>query len=322
MKKVLVIVSVLMLLASGILFAEGMKEEKPWPSDTVTVIVPYGAGGGTDKMARTITPFLEKSLGQSVVVVNRAGAAGEIGMAEMNESRPDGYTLGFISFPDNFSMAAYKEVSYDNDKFIYLAAFTETPTILIAPPNSPYKNLGEFVDYAKKNPGKLTVSESGDSHTLTTVLFEEAAGIDVTTVNFAGGGDNLNAVLGGHVDAGVMALLFAQTAIDQGCTILGIAGAKRAPAFPDVPTFKEQGFKVLMVSSRVLTVPVGTPDDIVKKLQGYMDAAGASKELENLISNGGEIYAFRTGAELDTFIKEVASDVVRICTTYKDKFVR
>lgn len=321
MKKV-VLFTLTLLLVSTFVFAQGSQEEKPWPSDSVTVIVPYGAGGGTDKMARTITPYLEKSFGQSVVVVNKPGAAGELGMAEMNAADPDGYTLGLISFPDNFSMASYKDVSYDNDKFIYLAAFTETPTILVVPPNSPFDTLEDFVAYAKQNPGKLTVSESGDSHTLTTVLFEEAAGIDLTTVNYSGGGDNLNAVLGGHVDAGVMAMLFADTVLDQGCKVLGIAGAKRVAKYPEIPTFKEAGYKVLMVSSRVLTAPVGTPAAIIEKLQGFMADAGANATLEETIGKGGEVYAFRTGAELDSFIKEVSSDVVRICKDNKDKFVR
>lgn len=321
MKKTLLLLVVFML-SVGLVWSEGQKEEQQWPEKSVSVIVPYSAGGGTDRMARTITPFLEDEFGESVVVVNKPGAGGEIGMTAMNNADPDGYTLGLIAFPDNLSMAAYKDVSYDNDKFIYLASFTETPTVLVVPPNSPYDNLKDFVAYAKENPGELTVSESGDSHLLTAVLFEEAAGIELTKVNYNGGGDNFNAVLGGHVDAGVMALLFAESAMDQGCKVIGVAGNQRVDSFPDLPTFKENGFEVNMISSRILTTPAGTPQDVVDQLKGYMANVGKSEELKEKISKSGEVYSFRSGDELDKFMNEVGGNVERIANTYKDKFVR
>lgn len=321
MKKTLLFM-LMITMSISVIFAEGQQEENKWPSKSVSVIVPYSAGGGTDRMARMITPFLEDEFGESVVVVNRPGAGGEIGMAAMNKAKPDGYTLGLIAFPDNISMASYKEVSYNNDKFIYLASFTETPTVLVVPPDSPYDNLKEFVSYAKENPGKLTVSESGDSHTLTTVLFEEAADIDLTTVSYSGGGDNFNAVLGGHVDAGVMALLFAESAMDQGCKVIGVAGNNRVEQFPDLPTFKENGFAVNMISSRILTVPTGTPDTVVSQLKSYIAEVGKSDDLAKKIKTSGEVYAFRSGSALDDFIDDVGGNVARIATSYKEKFLR
>jgi len=316
------VVVLVCLFCVGTVFAEGQKEQKTWPTESVYMIVPYSAGGGTDRMARTIAPYLEKEFGESVIVINKPGAGGEIGMAAMNRAKPDGYTLGLIGFADNISMANYKEVSFDNDKFIYLASFTETPTILIVSPNSPFDTLEEFVEYAKKNPGDLTVSESGDSHTLTIALFEEAAGIDLTPVNYNGGGDNFNAMLGGHVDAGALSLLFADSALDQGCKVLAIAGNNRVEKFPDLPTFKEKGYNVNMISSRILTVPTGTPENVVNQLKDYMVKVGENEELEAKIKSGGEVYSFRTGEALDEFIKDVGGNVKRIVIKYPEKFVR
>lgn len=317
----------LMVLAASLLSlpAQGSIETEQYPvaGKTVTLIVPYSAGGGTDTMARMLMPFLDKEMGTSSVVVNKPGAAAETGMAEMNRAKPDGYNLGLISSPDNFSLATYREsVSFDNDKFIYLAAFTDTPTVLVAKKGSPFNKLSEFVAYAKANPGKLVVAESGDSHTLTTALLEEAAGIKLTNVNYAGGGDNFNAVLGGHVDAGVMALLFAQRAIDQGCVILGVASSQRVPSFPAIPTFTEQGFKVVMTSSRIITVPVGTPESVVARLRAAFDVVGKNESLITAVNKSGEVYSYKSGKALDDYIKAVKSDTVRICTESKGKFIR
>jgi tripartite-type tricarboxylate transporter receptor subunit TctC len=323
MKKTACWLGIVLLLLTASLFAEGQKEQAfPSAGKTVSILVPYSAGGGTDQMARIMAPFIEKELGATTVVVNKPGAAGEVGMAEMNKSAADGYNLGLLGFPDNYSMASYKKVSFDNNKFEYLASFTETPTILVAKKGSPYSTLKEFIDYAKANPGKMTISESGDSHTITTVLLEEAAGVKMTTVNYDGAGENFNAVLGGHVDAGVLALLFGKRAADQGCKILAVAAASRAPAFPDVPTFKELGYDIKVLSSRVLTVPKGTPQPIVDKLRAVLDNVGKSKEIIDSVNKSGEIYAYRSGRDLESFVAENRDTVVRIISQYKQKFVR
>ena len=317
----LILTVLIVVLCSTFLLAEGAAE-KEWPAKPVTVIVPYSAGGGTDRMARTITPFLEKELGASVVVQNIAGAAGEIGMTAMNDADPDGYTLGLLGFPDQYTMAAYKDVSFDNDKFQYLASFTETPTFLAVPPDSRFNTFEELVTYAKANPGAITISESGDSHLITAVLIEEAAGISVTTVNYDGAGENLAAVLGGHVDAGALAVLFANELLDQNAKILAVAASKRVPSLPDVPTFRELGYDVHAISSRVLSTPVGTPAAVVDKLRAALDRAGQSKELEEAISRGGEVYAYRSGKELDEFVSDVSDRVVRVIKENIDKFAR
>lgn len=323
MKKGIVIASVFLFVATALIAAEGQKQQAfPARGRTIEIIVPYSAGGGTDRMGRILASFLQKEIGNPVVVVDKPGAAGEVGMTAMNQSKPDGYTLGLLGFPDNCSMAAYKKVSYDNKKFQYLAAFTDTPTVLVVKKGSPFKNLQEFVDYARANPGKLTLSESGDSHLITIVELEDTAGIKLTHVNYDGAGQNFNAILGGHVDAGVLALLFAKQARDQGLSILAIASSHRSPDYPNIPTFKELGYNVRAISSRVLTVPVGTPQSVVDKLKTALDKVGQEPDFINTIKKSGEVFDYRSGSDLQSFVTDTCDSVVQVVTKYKSQFVR
>jgi tripartite-type tricarboxylate transporter receptor subunit TctC len=326
MKKRMMVVLLVLCFGFAPLLANGTGENKseyPSPKAKITLLVPYSAGGGTDSMARMLMPNFDKELGTVSIIVNRPGAAGETGMAEMNEAKPDGYNLGLISSPDNFCIATYKDqVNFDNDKFIYIAAFTDTPTILVVGKNSPFNTIGEFVAYAKKNPGKLCISESGDSHKVSAILLEDATSIDLTTVNYDGAGDNYNAILGGHVDGGFLALSFAQRALDQGCKVLGVASKQRISSFSSLPTFMENGVDVVISSSRIITAPVGTPAAIVDTIRGAFDKVGANVEFAAAVNKSGEVFHYMSGAELDDYLSTTEKKVVRICTTYKADFVR
>lgn len=326
MKKRMMVMLLVLCLGVAPLMANGTGETKteyPTPKAKITLLVPYSAGGGTDSMARLLMPNFDKVLGTVSIIVNRPGAGGETGMAEMNDAKPDGYNLGLISSPDNFCIATYKDqVNFDNDKFIYIAALTDTPTVFIVGKNSPFNTIGEFVEYAKKNPGELCVSESGDSHKVTAVLLEDAAGIDITTINYDGGGDNFNAILGGHVDGGFLALSFAQRALDQGCKVLGVASKERIASFSGIPTFLENGVDVVISSSRIITAPVGTPADIVDTIRGAFDKVGTNAEFAAAVNKSGEVFHYMSGAELDEYLSTTKKKVVRICTTYKADFAR
>ena len=326
MKKGMMVVFMILCFALAPVLANGTSETKseyPTPKAKITLVVPYSAGGGTDSMARLLMPNFDKALGTVSIIVNRPGAGGETGMAEMNAAKPDGYNLGLISSPDNFCIATYKDqVNFDNEKFLYIAAFTDTPTVFIVGKDSPYNTIGEFVEYAKKNPGKLCVSESGDSHKVSAILLEDAAGIDLTTINYDGGGDNFNAILGGHVDGGFLALSFAQRALDQGCKVLGVASKERIPSFSALPTFLENGVDVVISSSRIITAPIGTPAAIVDTIREAFDKVGENAEFAASVNKSGEVFHYMSGAVLDEYLATTEEKVVRICTTYKADFVR
>lgn len=300
-------------------------EESPssdYPNNDIQVIVPYSAGGGTDTFARVVANPLEEILGQSVIIVNREGAAGETGMTAIAEGNPDGYNLGFVSFPDNAILPLYKETSYQNDQFTYLASFTASSTILVLKEDSPFENLEEFVSYAKENPGELTISVSGDGHIYNMMQLEQQADIDLTPVMYSGGGDNLNAVLGGHVDAALLAQQFAIQTNDLGLKTIAIAGEDRAELIPDVPTFIEEGYDIEVILSRVLVAPSDTPQEIIDILVEKLEEVGKDEELQKRVTETGETYKFIGGTELIEYLDRQSERIANVVEGNEDAFSR
>jgi len=298
----------------------GEGETIKFPTSNLEVIVPYSAGGGTDTSGRIITSVLEKEIGKSVVVINKPGAGGDVGMGEMQRAKADGHHLGFISFPDNAIMAGYKETSYKNSDFIYLASFTRSPNVLIVKKDSKFSTLDELINYAKEHPGEITVSVSGDAHTYNAIQLEKEAGIDLSPVMFSGGGKNLNAVVGGHVEASIITLQFAKPAMEQGAKVIAIASEERAEGLPDVPTFKELGYDVEATTSRILTAPKDTPKEVVDKLVEVLDKVGQDETLKTKITEMGEVYHFVSGAELETYLTERNNMIEEMVKENKDAF--
>jgi len=293
-----------------------------YPSSKIQVIIPYGAGGGTDTLARIMLSYLEKELGQTIVVINRPGAKGEIGMAEIQKSRPDGYHLGINAFPSNVIMAAYKKTRYDLDKMLNIASFTADPTSLSVKKDSPHKTIDDFIKFAKANPGKLTVAVSGESHVYSVMQLEQAAGIKVSTVYYKSGSAAMNGMLGGHVDAAFISLQWCLQAKPQGCPILAVAADERAPNAPDEPTFQELGFDVTCVMSRLLQAPAGIPDEALTVLTDAANKIGVNEELKQKVNNSGAIYKFRSGDALRSYLKKASEKILKLVGENKDAFLR
>jgi len=293
-----------------------------YPSKKIQVIIPYGAGGGTDTLGRIVLSYLEKELGQTIVVMNRPGAKGEIGTAEIQRGAPDGYHLGIVSFPDNTILTGYKKTRYDLDKMVNIASFTADPTSLSVKKDSPFKNLDDFIKYAKENPEKMTVAVSGEAHVYSVLQLEEIAGIKVSTVYHKSGSAAMNAMLGGHVDAAFISLQWCLQAKDQGCPILAVASEERAPNAPDEATFLELGLDVTCVMSRVLQAPEGTPDEALNVLSTALDKIGTNEELKQKVTNTGAIYKYRSGETMRDYFKRTSKKILKIVGENKDSFLR
>lgn len=287
------------------------QEEVDYPTGSVEMIVPFSSGGGTDTFARTVSPFIEEELGESMTIINKPGGGAEPGMTEIAESEPDGYTLGFISLNEFLLQPGYKETTYEYEDLIPIASFTESNAILVTKPDSPFENFDEFVDYGKENPEDLTVSISGDGHKYSLLQIEKAAEIELTPVVYSGGGENFNAVLGGHVEAAVLAQSFAEQAEDQGLKVIGVTGADQNEMLPDVPTFKEMGYDVMTIGSRVLVAPNGTPDDVVNKIQNVTDAINKDDEAIQKLRDTGALYNYKSGSDLDEFVDSQTENVLK-----------
>lgn len=296
------LVSLFMMLCLVGLSASALAAAK-YPAKPITVIIPFAAGGGTDTQARLFLKYMEDELGKPMVIVNRPGAGGEIGMSQISKAKPDGYTLGVIAYCDSFIRSKYKDTSYKNDDYVYIGTPVDSPVIFLSRPGSPYKTLEEMADYAKKTGTKVTVGIASDAHYLAAKMFAEQAGIGITPVYFKSGAAASNALLGGHIDTQSTTLQFGVIGVESGANVLGIAGEKRVQSVPDGKTFREQGYDVIVKQSRILVAPKATPKEITDRLEEVMRKAITNPELIERIGALGDVYEPLTGAELAKMIE-------------------
>lgn len=266
-KKILVITTGLCSIANLALADDTSK----YPTKPITMVVAFGAGGSTDTMARIYAKYAEKYLNERVVVVNKPGAGGQIGWTYLAKSKPDGYTIGLINSPviELYPFTRADSVSYKLSDFEPLANIVTDPGVLAVRADSPFNSLNDFVEYAKLNPNKLTVSHEGiggDDH-LAAMLFSKSARIELNMVAFNGNAESTAALLGGHIDAfeGNMSEVAAQIS-NGSIKALAVWSDKREKAIPNVPTGDEQGVNVLANASRGLALPANTPKPIFEKL--------------------------------------------------------
>lgn len=299
------------------------EKENSYPTRPIEVIIPYAAGGGTDINARLVASYWQKKLGQPVVIVNKTGGGGAIGDREIAHAKPDGYSLGCLSYPDSPVLVAAKgaEAGFKNEDYILLGDFTRTPDVLAVKKGGLFKTLQEFIDYAKKNPGKITVSVPGDAHKLAVMLIEEEYGIDLNPVMFKSGGEAMNNLLGGHVMATVCASQFALPSLDK-IEPLAITGEKRLDKIPKVPTFKELGHNIPIEMMRIFVAPQGVPEPILKKLRTTLMELGQNKEFIDKVNASGEVYGALFGSDLEKYYNDTNAKISSTVAKFKDQFAQ
>ena len=266
----------LVLLACG---AHAHAQEA-YPSKPITMIVPFPPGGVADITGRPLAAMMERTLKQPVVVVNRTGAGGALGMSQAAKSAPDGYTilmgLSSISIFPVSDRINDKQPSYEMKDFAPIALISSDPTVLVVRADSPYKTLKDFVDAAKANPGKINYSSSGVYGTLhvSMEIFANAAGIKLFHVPYGGGGPAVTALLGGQVEALASGPAAAIGQIKGGkMRALAAWSDKRLPLMPDLPTFKELGYDAEFYIWAGVFAPAATPQPIITRLREAVRAA-------------------------------------------------
>ena len=241
-----------------------------YPSKPVSLIVPFAPGGGTDISARLLATHLANVTGQSFVVDNKPGAAGQIAADAVARSSADGYTLLF----GNSGLLSINPLLYDlkNDPaeaFEPVSTFSDLPFVLVTNPKLPAKNVQELIELAKKSPGKYTFASSGTGggpH-LSGEMLQEAAGIQLLHVPYKGGGPAMTDLVAGHVDMLIASVLETVSYVNAGqLNALAVTGATRSETLPDVPTLKEQGVDTEVGSWTAVLAPKGTPDDVVQRI--------------------------------------------------------
>lgn len=268
------------------------RAQADYPSKPVTVVVGYAAGGATDILARLISKSLAEELGQSFIVENRAGANSNIGADSVSRATPDGYTLFVGSIANTINKSLYKNLTHDIQKdFEPVGLMATISNVLVVNPKLPLKSVSDYVEYAKKNPGKLTCASSGvgSSIHMSCELFKLQAGVDILHVPYRGSGPAVADLLGGQVDSmfdnlpSSISHIKANTLRPLATTV-----AKRPEALPNVPTFAEQGYKDFLVSSWFgLMAPKGTPQPVVTKLNMALNKVLQSPEIVSAYAKSG-----------------------------------
>lgn len=297
-------------LGSGALFVpSALRAQATWPTQPLSFVVGYAAGGGADIVARELAHLMTPLLGQQVIVENKGGAAGAIGARFVSNAKPDGYTIFYAVGTNVVTNPHVLKASIDTLKgLVPIIQTTDYQYVLAVNPNVPANNVKELIALAKKEPGKLTFSSSGvgGNNHLAGALFAEAAGIDITHAPYKGTGPALMDVISGVITMNFSSLPPAVSQIKGGrLKALAVTGNKRVSALPDVPTLKEQGVDVAVTGWHGLFAPPKTPDAILDRL--HKETAIAMKDpkyTEALAKDGLELPPARTRAEFAKYVAD------------------
>jgi tripartite-type tricarboxylate transporter receptor subunit TctC len=268
-----------------------------YPNRTITLICPWAAGGGTDRMARFMADQLQRQLGKPVVVVNRTGGSGAAGHSAGALAKPDGYTLTMATF----------ELSWENfDPVIQLNA---DAAAIVVRADAPWKSLPELLEFVRQNPGKLKMSgtAAGGAWDLARAGFLLAAGLPVDSVLWVptqGAAPSLVELLGGHIEAVCCSVPEAATQIEAGqIRPLAVMSPERLAQFPDIPTVKEGGVEWEAVGWRGLVAPKGTPPEIIQMLNSHCMAILAQPPFLAFMKQNGFAVAVRQPEEFARFLQ-------------------
>lgn len=265
-----------------------------YPSKAVRVVVPFAAGGMVDTVSRAIGNRLGEVIGQPVVIDNRGGGGGTIGADIVAKAAPDGYTLALTGGPPHGVYSLFiRNVSFDTIRdFSPIIIFGTAPQVLVVHPSFPAASVKELVEYAKKNPGKLSYGTSGigSPHHLGGLLLNRAAGIDMVHIAYKGGGPALNDVLGGQVPVAMLALSTIVPHVRSGkLRLLAVLEAQRAKAVPDTPTIAEFGYPGYAVPDTWIGLlgPANLPAAIVSQLNSAVRKAVAFPDVRSRLEVAG-----------------------------------
>ncbi len=279
----------LAVACTGLLLGLGARAQADYPSQAITIIVPYAPGGTTDVLARALATSLSRQLKQSVVVENKSGAGGTLGVVDMLRAKPDGYRLTLVPV-SVFRQPYVQKTPYDPIRDLtYIASFSAYDFILAVAADSPFKSLKDVVNFAKSNkegvdygtPGKFTGNQ------VAMALLGKAAGVPFVHVPYKGDSEATTALLGGHVKTIVSTNGILNFMESGKVRALAVAADKRPPAFASVPTFREAGYDVVVPSPLGLAGPKGLPPAIVQKLDAAVKAALDDPDMQRVIKTYG-----------------------------------
>jgi tripartite-type tricarboxylate transporter receptor subunit TctC len=303
--------------ALGMALAGSPSMAAGYPERPIELIVPWGPGGGADQLARLVSKLMEPMLGQGIPVVNVPGGTGATGMAKLMAAPADGYSMA-IYIADSHALLAGKNPRWTMSDITSVAVMIKGPSFIFVKQDSPFKTWADFEKEAKANPGKLKVATLGfgsvDDFSLSVI---ERGGVKVVQVPFAKPSERYVSILGGHADA-----LYEQAG-DVAQFLKGnqmrpilLFGDKRMPAFKDVPTSYELGYKVALPQFRAIVVRAGTPPDIVKKISDALAKVAANPEYKKFLEEQyGFDDSFVDASKAPAYVQQQLDDMKKTLAT-------
>ena len=295
--------------------------QSPWPARPITMIVPFPPGGLADLVARPVAEAMARDLGQPVVIENRAGAGGGIGMGVAAKAKPDGYTvllaLSSLTVIPEADIVLGRPALFALQDLRPIARFTADPTVLAVRADSPWQTVQQFVDDAKKRPGAINYGSSGSygtMHVPMEILSQNAA-IKMTHVPFTGAGPAVVALLGGQIDAVSSGPATVLQQVKAGkLRVLAHWGSAPLATLPDAPSLRDAGYNAEYAQWSGLFIPKDTPEPIAQRLRASARMAAQDSKVKDVILNAGSPVLYLDSAD---FEKYVQADATRMAVVVK-----
>jgi len=280
-----------------------------FPDKPIKVIMPFPPGGTTDQVARVVSAKMKETLGQPLIVENKAGAGTVIGSQFVANSAADGYTLLWTATPLAINASLVDKLPYDTlNDLTMVGSVAAVPLVLIVPPSSPFKTVHELVKGAGAMPNTLNYGSSGvgGSAHLAAAMFFHDAGIKLNHVPYKGSAPSVMDLVGGHLDAVFDTMFLTRPYVESGkARALAQTGKTRSPLMPDVPTLAESGYPDMVVESwHIVAVPAATPKDVVQKLNAALVAALDSQQVKDALESQGLELRGNTPEEANRYFRD------------------
>lgn len=294
----------------------GMAHAQTYPTKPITMVVPFPPGGVADTVGRPVAEAMSRALQQPVVVENRAGAGGGVGMSAVAKAEPDGYTIlmalsSVVVLPEAYKILKRNSL-YELNQLKPVARLTADPTVLVVRADSPWKTYAEFIEHARKNPGRITFGSSGNYGTMHVPMeqLKVATRTSMLHVPYTGAGPAIVGLLGGQVDALASGPASVAQHIRTGAMRpLAHWGESRLALLPDVPSFKELGVDINYSQWAGIFVPAATPDAVVAKLREAVKTVTQDARTLQAFQAAGTGFLYQDAPEFELFVKKDAAEM-------------
>jgi tripartite-type tricarboxylate transporter receptor subunit TctC len=293
--------------------------QSAWPTRAITMIVPFPPGGLADLVARPVAEALSRELGQPVVIENKAGAGGGIGMGLAAKAKPDGYTvlmaLSSLTVIPEADALRGRAPMFNLSELRPLARFTADPTVLVVRADAPWKTTQAFLEDAKKRPGAINYGSSGNYGTMHVPMeiLSQSAGVTLSHIPYTGAGPAIVALLGGQIDAVSSGPATVLQHIKAGkLRALGHWGVGPLAALPDVPSLRDAGLQADYAQWSGLFVPAATPEPIAQRLRLAAKIAAQDAKVKEVIGNAGSPIQYQDAPEFEKYVQADARRMVEV----------